>query len=374
MADVTRTVVATRPMLKRLGKSTKHLGRNILVCTDGSRLSLRATRLAAYLLGDLDTITIFYVTDGPGDDPLQLFRKIEMDLVTTCGVPKARFNCEAVSIKEGFDVKSTIMYRANHIAGGRGLLLIGAAGRRLEDADKSKGRRPGGQAPMGSVSEACMAKVKIPVILVKGKATPALDSDDMMRKRSMLSPEAAAQIICCVDGGHLSQRCFDVATQLARRGDTVTVLSVSDPDHATPHTPRGTGADQALMDERGVKAYYESECSKAMSTNPLITTRFEQQRKAGTIRDSIINRVEELEADIILMGSIELAKPDTPSAHALLRPRATPVPLPSTTTCKPRLSQSTPLHFAVGSVSAQVAKRTEAHPLIIKSFASTSFT
>ena len=93
----------------------------------------------------------------------------------------------------------------------------------MEEAEKTKGKRPAGQAPMGSVAEAAMKKLKLPVLLVKNNSgtTREINSVDGMLRRRARDAKAQMKIVCCVDGNSLSMKTFDMANHLCAQHDEV---------------------------------------------------------------------------------------------------------------------------------------------------------
>ena len=65
-----------------------------------------------------------------------------------------------------------MLHVANHIGDGKGILVIGAAGKGMEDSKKP---HPKGNPPMGKIAIECMKKAKVPVVLTKGAAAPPQD-------------------------------------------------------------------------------------------------------------------------------------------------------------------------------------------------------
>ena len=69
-------------------------------------------------------------------------------------------HCTTIELpSDSWSVGDALVYFANHINNGRARLLVGGAGMHNEKATWAK---------LGSIAEQCLAKVKVPVVLVKG--------------------------------------------------------------------------------------------------------------------------------------------------------------------------------------------------------------
>lgn len=379
--------VARLGMLRRQNTRMLSNRRTFVVAYDGSRAAQRAARLAAFLHDETsgDQIKVVTVASSDGianDKALALLRTVEIDLRNVCGVrPKLLLKPEVLAIKDGQSLAQTITNAADNLGGA--VLVMGAAGKRLEDAAASKGKRASGQAPMGHVAEDVMQKCTSPVILVKD-ATPCLSTEDGMLQRR--EHKAHGVIMVAVDATPLSRQCFDLAQHFARpgvceresarsrrasaflfgwvvaagarslaaaeplasaaptaaekkahpslcaraAGDSIEVVHVQDSERAGGSTPR-----DGVLD---TKAYYTDLCAKSAVSHEGVSFEYKSLPKKGSIRDTLLTYGEESLADLVVMGSVELAKPGSSSTQ-------------------------------LGSVSAAVAKKTQGHILICKHFA-----
>jgi len=320
--------------LSKLSRHKTVRGRTFVVAVDGSKLSKRAARLAAYMLGPFDKIKVVHVEVKEDDEGWRTIKNnFEHDLQQTCGVPRSKVTVEKVPIKPGDDLKSTLIRLANSDT--HQVLVMGSAGSRheLQDAE-SKKKRPIGEAPMGSIAEMMMNAVKVPVILVKAKALSQLESEDSLARRKVGYKDVGVHILAAVDGGRLSQKCFDFAAHISKQGDTVSVLHVTDSDHAVKRSHAG---GNELMGDSAVRTYYTEECNKASLARPDIEFKFVDRHKKGTVRDTVLAFTEsEPLVDFVILGSVEL------------------------------LRQHEKHGTVMGSVSSAVAHHSAAHPIIIK--------
>ena len=323
-------------------------GKIYTVAYDGSRLAARALRLAAWFATTeaRDKIRLVTVCKDAGEvpDKMKLLEEAEQTLLTTCGLRRMQLlPKQVVRLGEGESITGQL---AKAAAGGH--LVMGATGKRVEDEAKSARpmSAPSGRASSGKATPQsnqlskgameCMEACRAPVILVKQKATPLIDQRDGIQAR--YEGRASQVIVVPVDGGLPSQKCFDMALRFAKKGDEVRALHVVNTDK---HVLRPTAEPHQMLGDSAVKTYYEAACAKAAhERGGGVSFSFEELRcpRGGSVSDAIVIKVEELLADIVICGSVELA----------------------------RASQD---HLHLGSVSANVAKRTSAHVLIAKEFA-----
>lgn len=281
-----------------------------------------------------DRIVIMHV-DATGDDKAWTTMKniFEADLIS-CGVAKMKMKFERVPIRAGNTLQATLIATANAVE--RGVLVMGSAGsgEELKESAASKGQRVIGEAPIGSVAIEVMNKVRNPLILVKKAATSQVENLDAMRRRREGHKDVGLHILCAVDGGRLSQKCFDFAAHMASSGDQVTVLNVTDSDVAM-RKPKAEAND--MLGDSAIKSYYVNECGKAEMTGDA-TFQFVTEYKKGTVRDTITGFSErEPYVDFLIMGSIELERSHAAGVTAM------------------------------GSISGATAKRCASHIIIIKS-------
>lgn len=135
---------------------------------DGSELSFRALRLAASLADDMqDNVVAVHVTDNVDAKALQ---SKCTDTLLAAGIQIRRQAFQMVERSDNWGIADLLIYLANHIAKGSGVLVLGAAGKMGESRDTKTG--PSGQPPMGSVALQCQEIVKVPVVIVKSTQSP----------------------------------------------------------------------------------------------------------------------------------------------------------------------------------------------------------
>jgi nucleotide-binding universal stress UspA family protein len=321
-------------LLKRSG-TFGHKSKTLLVAIDGSATSMRALRLAVFMMNEdakdiIRVITIRSTKEG-ADDPAKLMQAARGELIQL-GVQPGKIKADPIrevldiDSTPGSDLPSTICFEASRDP--NTLLIMGAAGKNAEGAAASAGKRAKGQAPMGHIAETVMQQCTTPVLLVKGLATPGLDSNEgMMRRRMRQShDEARLTVVCAVTSeGDLSRECFDLSARFARTGDSVKVVHVQDIAGTT--------------DVRVVRSYFEGECRKQEEAKPGTSFTYHNIPKKGSVRETLLTKVEDWLADVLVLGSVELA------------------------TAKPGVDGA-----VLGSVSSAVAKKTQCHTLIAKSF------
>ena len=76
-----------------------------------------------------------------------------------------------------------------------------------------------------------MGASKAPVVLVKPKATPALDAS-VNSLYDRMAGKSGMMVLVCVDGTKLSQKSFDMALRFVKRGDTVHAVHVQNTDES----------------------------------------------------------------------------------------------------------------------------------------------
>lgn len=167
-------------------------------------------------------------------------------------------------------------------------------------------------------------------MLVHSKAFPAINTPEMTQERARHEAGAACKIVVCVDDHEVSKRCFDLASRLVRSGDELDALHVD------------TDSTVAQM----VYTKFNDMCGKLSATTGVSSHKiFNVPKKGGSIKNTIIDYCDEgttlngapTPADVLVMGSIELADPKK--------------------------------DVYLGSVVAAVAKVSECNLLIVKHFA-----
>ena len=310
--------------LRKAGKS-----KTLVVAVDGSRMSFRAVKLAAWLCDGADRVKTVCVPMGGlnSTEAVAIIKEAEQ-LLKMCGVPHtAIVPGQVIPIAEGATLTETLCHAAKG-----GHLLLGAGGKRISEAK-------GGQAAnaVGSVSLACMRASHAPVILAKPKGTPKLDTTHGMEQRA--SGAASNTTVIAVDGSWISQKCFDMAVRFVKAGDEVIALHLVNTDVSMT---RQDIAANSLLGDRAIASYYENECAKAtMAGDPQCNFRFAtcKLERGGSVAQTILDFTESVLADLVILGSIELGKPRDGAD-------------------------------AIGSVCDAVARKTAAHVLVAKHFAS----
>jgi len=301
-----------------------------VVAVDGTRMSKRALRLAAWLMdtGTRDKIKCVCVSDGKDINRMTALDHVkegEKDLMDL-GLGRYTAPGEVLFVHDGGNVVDTL----NKVASG-GHLVMGTSGEKRA----GKGKATNDPALVGSVSLQCMATCSAPVILCKPKGTPALDSTKGMQMRGQ--GVSGTKIVVSVDGSKISQKCFDMSLRFVKPADMIHVVHVQNSDQNMLRP----GASNSLLGNSAIDTYYSQECAKAEHRFP--RSRFVYQalpiQKASVV-ETILAYTESVLADMIIMGSVELGKASS-------------------------LSKG----LALGSVSAAIARRTPAHVLIAKNFA-----
>ena len=129
--------------------------------------------------------------------------------------PLTRATCRATGAGEGWTLIGQLIYDANHHTNGSAVLVMGDHGTTGEGKP-----HPKNQPPMGKCAEACINKVKVPVLLVRGNAKALLEQHDMpvTQRRGMRTQDSRGNlhddapgghglnITVCVDGTNLSKK------------------------------------------------------------------------------------------------------------------------------------------------------------------------
>ena len=141
-------------------------------------------------------------------------------------------------------------------------------------------------------------------------------------------------VVVAVDASLISQKCFDMTLRMVKRGDVVKVIHITNSDQRMEQA----SSSNSLLGDSAISSYYSQECSKACMRIGGCEFEYAEVPLIGreSVSNTILEYTERALADLIILGSVELAKPDG---------------------------------SALGSVSAAVAKKTPAHILIAKHFA-----
>lgn len=326
-------------------------GKTWLVGIDGSDVAYKALRLATMLMDPYeDQIKVLHLSDPQKEDPSAhpdtLMNNAEVEL-RRAQVGRTKWSIEHQTLREGWVLIGQLIYEANHLNNGNAVLVMGAQGK---SADERPGsalpgmHRPKGQPPMGSVAEACLNLVKVPVVLVRGQAK-ALDRQEdqlatLRRGKRTLEEKGKGggpkgghglDITVCVDGTNLSKKAFDMGLKMCRDGAG---------DHLTAtHVDANEWVGRPPHDLEVIRQYYEAECSKAETNYEDLHAHFNliSKEPKHSLKDMLLEPLEK--ADVVVMGSIELSNFDQ-KVH-------------------------------LGSMAQAVAKQSSAHIMIVKNYAST---
>jgi nucleotide-binding universal stress UspA family protein len=303
-------------------------GQNLwVVAFDGSDLAKRALRLASFLMnpkmslkGRQDNVLVV-TCNMPGEsaaDHSALFADCVLELMR-CGIWEKRVACKAIDLPDGWTVGDGLVYFANHVHGaGSTRLVLGAAG--VTAQSTGAGHTEYRFARLGGIAKQCLAKVKVPVTIVK---EPWVYREGPLGRVQRLgrNGEPGVTIVCCVDSSNLSELAFDMAVSLCREGDTLRAI------HVSGHDRKG--------ESELVASSYSAECQKVADAKGLASAEFVACDIHGSIADTVIQATAD--ADVIVMGSVELS--DVNKRHVL------------------------------GSVCLSVAQHPTAHMMIVKSYA-----
>ena len=262
-----------------------------VIAVDGSDLSMRALRLAAFLMnptfiksGQRDQVVVVnIVQQGEAENT---------NLLVTCREELRKCNLQnvekqvalkTITLPEGWSVGDGLVYFTNHVHMGQTHLVIGAAGKRADGS---------GFSHLGSIAEQCLAKVKVPVTVVKGPwgTTSHGDRGPFGRPlRHGMDASTGLQIVVCIDGSRTGDLAFDAGTSFCREGDTLTALHVESVD-----------STDSLCEKK-----YPVECEKVLESKKLAACKYVHvPSKRNSISDAIIAASDE--ADILVMGTVEL--------------------------------------------------------------------
>ena len=301
-----------------------------IVGLDGSDLSFRALRLAAFLMnpkgvlkGQRDNlVAVTVLKDGEAEESkAHLLNEAKVELLK-CGVMDYNVQTKAIQLPAGWEVGDALVYFANHA--GLGIaskchFVLGAQG-----IDKSDGAEK--MARLGSIAEQCLAKVKVPITIVKSSWGTSESEKDLfgrpIRAGRDGNPKSGLHIVCCVDGTPTGDAAFDLATSFTREGDTLTAV------HVTGFLIKKTQLCEAK---------YGPECAKVCESRKLRACEFVKVPPASgsSISGALVEASRE--CDVLVMGSVELA--NIKKRHVL------------------------------GSVAMGIAKNSDSHMCVVKNFA-----
>lgn len=274
-----------------------------IVALDGSEISFRALRLVTFLMnpkhvlkGVHDNVVVITVLK-PGETETSknhILNDARVKLIK-CGVGDFNIRTKAITLPDGWEVGDALVYFANHAHMGRSAsshFVLGAQGIDKAATGGSK------MAHLGSIAEQCLAKVKVPVTIVKNAwGTKHADCDGLGRPVRVGhdgNPKSGLHIACAVDGTFTSDAAFDLAASLCREGDTLSAVFVM-----------GTGSDRrATMCESN----YTIECAKVGESRKLKQCEFVKVvlGKGGSVAKALVEIGKD--CDVLVMGSVELTK------------------------------------------------------------------
>ena len=313
-----------------------------VVGLDGSNIGYQALRLAAMIMNpEEDKIEVLHIC-LPGDDgelATRLAHNAEIEL-RKAQVNPLRFKICTETLREGWTLIGQLIYDANHHTNGSAVLVMGDHGTTGEGKP-----HPKNQPPMGKCAEACINKVKVPVLLVRGNAKALLEQHDMpvTQRRGMRTQDSRGNlhddapgghglnITVCVDGTNLSKKAFDMGLKLCRDGasDVLIAMHIDSGDWQGRPPPALTAMAQ----------YYSSECAKASHNHEELDAEFKMvaQQPGSSLKNNLLKQLDT--ADIVVMGSMELSNFEK-DVH-------------------------------LGSMAQAVARQSSAHVLIVKNYTST---
>lgn len=266
-------------------------------------MSYNALRVALALMRYSDTLLVVHgVSDGSLDVTAGKDGAARLDEQTMLK------NAQVEALK--FRLRPEQIHAATlHVEGGRScvdilvkaantrskMFFVGASGRGQEARTGSK--------PLGSVAEELLARVHVPIVLVRSARGSkfALHPPDEVNP---LQPRPPIIIGAAVDGSNVSKRAFDRAVQLATPQDSVLAVHVHD-GHS----------NSAQIDPthqlKNLKPLYEAECAKASSLKRAKLCTFEALlvKQGETTQSKIAEFCDVAGVDLLVMGSIELADP-----------------------------------------------------------------
>lgn len=319
---MTGLAIGAGPNLRR-STTGKMNGKTFVVAVDGSKMSKRAVQLAAWFHSEAsrDKMRFVCVTGSKmsGHQALEHIKEAEQ-AAKMCGVRACHIiPGVALPVADDAGTQGVVDALCNEAHGGN--LILGAGGRECTIDE--------------SVSLQCMGKSRAPVILCKPKGTPMVDSVRGMTMRK--DGRVGTTIVVTVDGGTISQKCFDMALRFVQPKDRVIALTIKNTDKSVTNA---NAVSNSLLGFSSIENYYKGECAKAAarfdrSEFSFVSLRLGRSGVANTILQYC--ETEDVLADMIIIGSVEMGKPKADSM--------------------------------LGSVAATVAKKAPCHVLVAKHFA-----
>ena len=292
-----------------------------VIAVDGSDLSMRVVRLASFLMnpsfiksGQRDQVVVVNIVQRGEEENTNLLVTCREEL-RKCNLQNVekQVALKTIPMPEGWGVGDALVYFTNHVHMGQTQLVIGAAGKRADGSGFSR---------LGSIAEQCLAKVKVPVTIVKGPWGTSVDGDRGAFGRPLrhgMDASTGLQISVCIDGSRTGDLAFDAAASFCREGDTLTALHVN----STEETDMMCASKYAV------------ECEKVRETKNLAGCQFVTvPAKRNSIAEAIVDG--SVDADILVMGTVELVN---------IKKRN-----------------------MLGSIAMHIAKATKGHLTIVKNF------
>ena len=246
--------VGGRLGLRRQATRSSNESRKLfLVAVDGSELSMRGVRLAAYLMNPgIDRMRAVMVAmprpppaatveesllqqGNQAESPTTVLMAAKSEAIK-CGIPANQIEVEEVTMEEEpqgtrdeilLAVAQVLVSSANRsLRRSAGMLVLGAAG--IGKAQHGTAKKA---VDLGPVAQYVLQKAKCAVTFCK-EAQVDLDS-------ARRTTRFAMHIAVCADGSHTSRGAFDTALRFCKAGDKLTVIHIEnepkDGDRSIPH-------------------------------------------------------------------------------------------------------------------------------------------
>lgn len=271
-----------------------------VVGVDGSRLSFRCLRLASMLMdttGKDQLIVLHVSTHGEVSETSMLATNCQLE-ARRCNIPMKCFAFKSVPKVDKLSVADTIISYISNFAGNRARLVIGAQGMRTNGTAGTTS-----MDHIGGVAMECMLRIKVPVVIVKQPWGPEDGHRDSFSRvlRSGHNGHPGLNIYCCVDDSRVSRQAFTLATSITRQEDKLVAL------HVTKIARDAQSQDR----ERRFDEQYTKECASLPATfkNVRDAKYVAMRRTNNSVGDDIIETTEDEQADVIFVGTKELANP-----------------------------------------------------------------
>ena len=351
--------------LKRQG-SMKSSARTFVVAVDGSAVSERGLKIALATASPstFDTIKLITVDTGKSDhDSKKTLDECENALKRMGIGQKIKLVDKKVYPLNG-SVANTIVEAMK--SENRAVLVVGAAGKTAQSASAKSSKAAKGQMPFGSNALEVQKACPHPVLFVKQKGfEDIVETEELMQKRARAEkPSKTTTFVACIDGTPVSQKCLDMGkreyplnlhTRLRSHQRAFAAASPVSPPatlaetslHAHPHACRAayhlvrphdkvialyiTSDEKAKNEAASMQG--KSTCDKFGAMKPSST--FEYKQLSPVRGQSVAQQVstfcdeDEVIADMVIMGSMELArnKPDSLGSVTASTSKMIPCPI-----------------------------------------------